>query len=355
MGFNPLNISFRSVFSKRILSLWIINSFIITSVFYLGNYSSATHHINAEEAPSSDIIEASIQNNETKGVILSPLFSEISVGQSYTLSITNYSESTQNVKILPSIFTIDSSNSKIVPLDQSSWPVNEEDLINEYIEISEPEISLENGSKRQVRIRYKKELDKYHLGVIAGFSSGGDQGVGVNKQLASVIIDPIFTENDLREIHTRIAITPRYKILGVGLGNKFDIESAINNNSGKIIKASGNIQIENSNQRIGNISLTQKLPKSIYPENGFQAKFEFEDKRPFYKRAGKFNSRQNIKIGDKTIEAESGTFVLPFEFIAIFGLISLIVILISLYLIKLSSKKKQQPKVISFQTKQKSL
>lgn len=264
---------------------------------------------------------------DNKGdITLSPAFIELEAGGSYELYIGNHSDQEITFAITPSLFGIDSEERRIIIIEEGS--INEINLrLTNYIDVDRDEVTIQPGGEAVVNVRYLSGFEDYILGVIVT-EQGSEEEIALNMRLASVIVNYTMTEGLLPSIDSTIKPRPEIGIGQLNLGDTVNIESTIYNQTGLLLKSSGEVRVHDGNSQLATLPLTQDLPSNIYPQEEAKVESVFVDNRPFYERLGKTKVTQEIKVNGQLVTVEKEVINIPWQFLPI--IIVLLLVLIAL-------------------------
>jgi hypothetical protein len=266
-----------------------------------------------------------MSNQTTKpGITLSPALTTIAPGKSYALSVKNTGDQTVEVKLNPALFAVDAETNKVVPAPSTAYTPNQP--LNAYLNVTQANFSLAAGESKAIEIKYGKEYPSFLLGVEASVGRFQEEAnVGTVGKLSSVIISTDITDSDLTKLDSSLNAKPKFAIGSVNLGTDVNLVTKFQNNSNKLVKGSGDISIYSGEKRVENIVLTSDMPPSVYPGVGFEIQNSYKDSRPFWQRIGTTAYRQQITVSGKTITREVQQLSLPWEFLLIVLVLTIVV------------------------------
>ncbi|MDQ6985027.1 MAG: hypothetical protein Q9M91_00345 [Candidatus Dojkabacteria bacterium] len=280
------------------------------------------------EIPSEDNLDliapivANEQINIESSIKLSPAVINLERGSSYLLKIENNTNVTKEFTIVKSAFEI-TSDRKLKKIDD----VLEEKLVNELEEsiiIEDELLVIEPYQFKNVSIEYKQPILNYLNGVIVKQrdllenSDENQSKLDFSGQLASVIIDPTLTREQLDQLKNTITIEPEKSFFGIALNSKFKIKTNISNNSAKLLKISGDITLYDGETRIDSKSLTQNYPSYFYPNDEVSIEFDFnKDERSVFNQIGERSAVKTLKINGEVVQISDEIYVLPYKILVL--------------------------------------
>jgi hypothetical protein len=268
------------------------------------------------------------------GISVSPAIVDLKEGESYTLNIFNKTTTEYSFVIEPALFTFDERGEKIVPFTDEQF-LNNIDL-SSYISVETSTGTLGPNGIANIKINYVKKFPDYLSGVWIKESRPDLPGVGIGNNIASVVLDYSLNAEEVGNILTDLDINSTLSVSGLNFGKTFKITSIVNSDLNKILKANGEISISDNSTKISNISLTQKLPSNIYPNESVEVESQFQDSRNFLKRFGKVTIEQRLTINGEIYSVTKEVLVIPFELMGVV----LVMILILFIAYKVIKKRK---------------
>lgn len=275
---------------------------------------------------------------------ISPPVAYVKVGESYNLRIFNNTIEPFNFSILPNLFTFNTTDRTIVPLQNT-------DLNGaEYITINTANNTfvLLAGESLDIPIDYVVEPPSQLIpGVLISSQGSEDDDIAVGFSTASIIINPEWSEEEVNTISQELFISPNLgiaipnnsQIAAITIGRDVQVKAVIKNTTDRIlINPSGELNVFAGGTHIQTESITQKFPSSIYANEEFSFDQPFNDSRPFYQRIGMIDYTFEFTLDDKTISKSISILSLPYE---IFLILLVLIIAITLTVRVVRNRKNQ--------------
>jgi hypothetical protein len=255
---------------------------------------------------------------------ISPAINDVEVGDTVKLTIFNNSDEDYEVDLSPVVISFPEDE------DRASFRYVDNETIRpgDYITLSNETMLIGAGSNQSVEVAYLEALPGFVLGVQVGRVQGEDNEIiGTNAEIVSLLIDYSLDETDILGISTSLSSKLNVEILNLELNNKFLLETEIFNDSRKVLKPTGEIEVYEGDIKIGNISLTQKFKESLLPGESVVVESHFVDDRNAWDRLGKLSFKQNISFEDQISSDEIEIFVFPYQ-VLIYLVVLLIIVLV---------------------------
>jgi len=244
-----------------------------------------------------------------------PSFVEIKPGDRFEIFIENLSASNLELKPEVILLSIDTNVQNLIPTDLDSELLQSQ--ISEYLQIEESELYVESGNTGSIHATYLKPMEEHVFAIKFVQNSLAEGDIVISAELAAVVLDTYLTDEEIGKINSEIIISSNLSISKFSLGNNFDIETEIFNGSGKLVQTFGEVRVLSGSTRLDNFVLNESLKGYFYPNKEIIINNNFKDTRPFYKRIGKLEFEQTIKVNDKEFLVKSSTFVIPYEIVII--------------------------------------
>jgi hypothetical protein len=251
------------------------------------------------------------QEEESKGITITPAFSEIAPGESYEIEIVNNDSQKTSAEIIPMLFSVDKGERKLVPDESKTSEAKE------AVKIDKDKIEIAAKSSVKVNVKYEKEIKGFYTGVLILETSSQSGQVSLSGRLASVIVKTKLSDDDLKNIEDGLDIKTDVNIDYIGslmnLGTQYIVVTTLENKTDKILKPSGDITYYLNDKRIDNQQLTTALKSGIFPSEKLEIEKTFTDERNFWDRIGQAQFKQEIKLADKSLTSEKSILAVPME------------------------------------------
>jgi|GEM_PF-3791244 len=281
------------------------------------------------------------------GVTITPAFTNVALNGSYDLVITNNGKSPVKVRLDAALFTASKSEPQLILIKSTDVTQSE---LNKRVSFSQSELTLEAGKSETVKVTYKQQTSGFFSGALVTVNgdlitqlNGKDQQVGINGQLASVIVETKLQIGDIPKIITRLQVQPVLGIGDVNLGSEVNLMTEIlNGTEDKILTPSGRILgVSNNGQLvIGQQTLTDKLDGKIYPLQSKEVNSTISDTRPFWQRIGNTQYLQEVQLNGEKFYTQRTVFNIPWE-IALGVLVIVGIIVVGTLLSKVFNQRRK--------------
>ncbi len=252
-----------------------------------------------------------VNAQENQGFSITPAIIEINPGKEYVLKIDNLDVNSQVFQLSPVLLEADQATRQVKVVDSLDTD------INNYIKLEKDIVEIPPNSSATVKVNYLSELKNFMLGVSVSSVSNISDTVGVNYRLISVIVDYSVNESTAISFLKDLEIKPRIKVSRVSFSNKYNVITEIKNESTKVQKIFGELQVREGSTRLDTINYNSFLPEYVYPEESVNIKTQFEDNRSLFSRLGKTTFVSMAIIDGKEIYLSESILVIPWQVLLI--------------------------------------
>ncbi|GAB4286412.1 MAG: hypothetical protein Kow0081_4410 [Candidatus Dojkabacteria bacterium] len=256
---------------------------------------------------------------QTQGLVsVSPAFVELSPGQTYELRVNN--TSSKDIQIIATPVLLKLENERIVP-DELTFRQKLGVDADAVITIDSFNPIVEAGAAATLKINYLSSIENAFVGVRISSTTNEGSQINIGGDIISIILDK--SAPSISEISTDLKVGNSFSIGNIYFTSHFKLTTVIENNSGNIYKPAGQVFVLDSEKRIGNISLTQKMNEYIVPGKTVEIENNYNDSRSLIDRVGNVKFIQVININGQVFEIEREIFAFPIELI-LFALVLLV-------------------------------